>query len=334
MKTIAVIIPYFQRTSGLLAACVKSIIEQKLPDDTSISILIVDDESPVDPLSELAHLAFPANVSFEILTQKNAGPGAARNTGLNAVPEKTEFVAFLDSDDTWFEGHITTAMTALGDDGVFYFSDNFEDEGVTTFERTRYFGETDNSADWEVTDPRVNAFRFKNGMAFKTFLREYISQTSTVVYRYTKFKTLRFDPELRYSGEDHFFWLSIAESGQPVTFSKNVNGKRDKGVSLYRAAYSWDSPKALFRLLGNLMFWKRVGQKFKLDNEQKKVVEERVATARMGISYLIVRNGRQHRANSVNAIFSFAKIDPIGLAASPALIFKAMGLAKKGLLEF
>jgi succinoglycan biosynthesis protein ExoW len=54
----------------------------------------------------------------------------------------------------------------------------------------------------------------------------------------------------------------------------------------------------------------------------------------MGISYLIMRNGRRDRAKSVGAIFSFLKMDPLGIAQSPALIMKAIGLARKGLLEF
>ncbi|QND50263.1 glycosyltransferase [Rhizobium lusitanum] len=334
MKKIAAIIPFFQRKSGFLTAAVQSIIDQRLSDDARVHILIVNDESPIDPLSEISHLEFPDNVSFEIIAQENAGPAAARNNALDAVPVQTEFVAFLDSDDVWFEDHLRTAVTALGDEGVFYFSDNYEDRPVTTFEKTKYFSRAASAGDWEIVEPALNIFQFKPRLAFKAFIREYISQTSTVVYRFSKFKDLRFDSDLRYSGEDYFFWLSIANSGSPVTFSSNVNGDRDKGVSVYRDAYSWDSPKVLVRLLGNLLFWKRVGASFRLDDDDRRVLDEHINKTRMGISYLIMRNGRRDRAKSVGAIFSFLKMDPLGIAQSPALIMKAIGLARKGLLEF
>lgn len=64
---------------------------------TNIRIILVDDGS-VDrspTIIEGWQKRYPNQITY--LHQKNAGPGAARNRGLDAVT--TEWVTFIDSDD-------------------------------------------------------------------------------------------------------------------------------------------------------------------------------------------------------------------------------------------
>ena len=100
---IAVIIPYFQCESGILAKALNSVFLSEVASD--VHIILVDDQSPVSAKDELATLGstrFPVTV----IEQVNAGPGGARNTGLENLPAGTDYVAFLDSDDVWSPRHL------------------------------------------------------------------------------------------------------------------------------------------------------------------------------------------------------------------------------------
>lgn len=95
MPSVSVIIPIYN-TEPFLRQCLDSIIQQTLQ---NIEIICVDDgstDNSVIVLNEYAQQDFRVLV----ISQNNAGPGAARNTGLSLA--KGDYVIFLDSDD-WYE---------------------------------------------------------------------------------------------------------------------------------------------------------------------------------------------------------------------------------------
>lgn len=95
MIQVSVVIPVYN-TAAHLEQCLDSVAAQSMSD---IEIICVDDGSTDESPAILAQYA-AKDSRFHVITQINAGPGAARNTGLASV--KGEFVIFLDSDD-WFE---------------------------------------------------------------------------------------------------------------------------------------------------------------------------------------------------------------------------------------
>src|SRR5437867_5669970 len=113
MATVSVIVPFFQRQPGLLSNAIKSVCRQTI--DGSVDVLVVNDESPVNPDAEIPD-SLPANIRVRLLAQRNGGPGAARNRGLDQVSPETTYVAFLDSDDAWEPNHLRNAVAALGND--------------------------------------------------------------------------------------------------------------------------------------------------------------------------------------------------------------------------
>ena len=94
---ITVIIPYYQRTPGILAKALASIAAQQ-DSPLPVHVIVVDDASPVPAAAEIADIEGPP-YTLQVIVQPNGGPGAARNTGLDNAPKETKYIAFLDSDD-------------------------------------------------------------------------------------------------------------------------------------------------------------------------------------------------------------------------------------------
>ncbi len=89
--SVSAVIPAFNAEASL-ARAIESALAQTLPPD---EIIVVDDGSSDNTKAEAEK--FGKKVRY--LRQENGGPGQARNTGIQAA--KSEWVAFLDSDDEW-----------------------------------------------------------------------------------------------------------------------------------------------------------------------------------------------------------------------------------------
>lgn len=90
---VSVIIPMYN-SEKYIERCIKSIQNQTLKE---IEIIIVDDES-TDTSPNLCKTLASEDGRIHLVTQKNSGPGLARNRGM--AEAKGEYVAFVDSDDT------------------------------------------------------------------------------------------------------------------------------------------------------------------------------------------------------------------------------------------
>lgn len=97
MNRVYIIVPVFN-ADRYLRECLESIKKQS---DKNFICIMVDDGST--DTSEKICKDFAADDSFVLISQKNAGVSAARNTGLDYVYQnaaETDFVTFIDSDDT------------------------------------------------------------------------------------------------------------------------------------------------------------------------------------------------------------------------------------------
>lgn len=98
LANLAVIVPCY-RCADTLPRAVHSILDDA-PSD--LQIILVDDGSGDDTLSVCRALA-AQDKRVHVLQRPNGGASAARNTGLDAVPD-AEWVMFVDSDDELFCG--------------------------------------------------------------------------------------------------------------------------------------------------------------------------------------------------------------------------------------
>lgn len=89
---ISVVVPVYN-TEKTLPSCLDSLLGQTFAD---IEIICVDDGSPDNASAVLERYASDARV--KVISQKNAGLSAARNTGMAAACG--DIVCFVDSDDT------------------------------------------------------------------------------------------------------------------------------------------------------------------------------------------------------------------------------------------
>src|SRR5439155_11769103 len=94
IPTVSVIMPAYN-AQAYLSTAMDSVLRQTFPD---LELLVVDDGSTDDTV-DLARRYAARDSRVRVLTQRNAGPGPARNAAF-AVAEGQLF-AFLDSDDEW-----------------------------------------------------------------------------------------------------------------------------------------------------------------------------------------------------------------------------------------
>lgn len=104
---VSVVIPAYNR-AHLIGRAIASVLAQTYQ---RFEILVVDDASS-DPLPEA--LAATADPRLRcVVHPRNRGAAAARNTGIAAA--QGEFVAFLDSDDTWYPEKLAYQVSAMRD---------------------------------------------------------------------------------------------------------------------------------------------------------------------------------------------------------------------------
>jgi len=96
MNKISAIIPTYNRESFIVSA-LESVLQQTRQVD---EIIVVDDGSTDN--TEVLLRKYQDRIKY--IKQNNAGPAAARNTGL--LSSSGEYIAFLDSDDTWVSDKI------------------------------------------------------------------------------------------------------------------------------------------------------------------------------------------------------------------------------------
>jgi glycosyltransferase involved in cell wall biosynthesis len=108
-RTVSVVVPCFN-SLAYLPETVASILGQHHRD---LELVLVDDGGTDDLAGWVASQDDPR---IRLVRQDNAGPSAARNTG---IAESTgDLVAFLDSDDTWEPEFLTRLVARFDDDRV------------------------------------------------------------------------------------------------------------------------------------------------------------------------------------------------------------------------
>ena len=259
--SITVVIPFYQQQPGLLAGALKSVAAQQV--DAALRVIVVDDESPVPARGELL-LVPDLGIDVDIIHQRNAGPGAARNAALDAAAGKTDWVAFLDSDDRWRPNHLARALRALESGANVYFS-NLVHIGADqpAFERA---GRLDTVAKTAI-DKECGLWLYEGDMLTQVVMGNLIG-TPTVVYRLGRFADHRFRPEYRRAGEDYLFWMGLAVHQARFCFGTEATVDCGRGVNVYSGA-GWGTDGFARRLFDELLYRIASEHEFELTDDSR-----------------------------------------------------------------
>jgi teichuronic acid biosynthesis glycosyltransferase TuaG len=196
---VSVVIPFYW--AHYLSDAIQSVRAQTF---TDYELVVVDDGSP--DREEVAHLRLDVDARIRYLRQENQGPAAARNTALQAA--RGEFVAFLDSDDTWEPTYLQEQIDGLArDSGLDVIYCNALMMGQP---------ETDRRALMESTGPRELA-------TCTSLLREeYTVYLSGVVARRDLILAAGLFDERFVHGEDFDLWTRMLKRGARMGFQPRV----------------------------------------------------------------------------------------------------------------
>lgn len=109
---ISIIVPTYNRQTTL-PNTIQSIVKQIY---TNWELIIIDDGSAEDIRKLVNDYTLKDQRIKYLFNGGNKGPAAARNNGIRN--SNGEYIAFLDSDDEWFENHLNDSIKALLEENV------------------------------------------------------------------------------------------------------------------------------------------------------------------------------------------------------------------------
>ena len=191
MPTVTVLIPTFNR-QHMIANALQGVWAQTY---TDYEVIVVDDGSTDNTEQFLK----PWMSKIRYLKKENGGPSSARNVGLRQI--RTDFVAFLDSDDQWEPTHLQVVLEKFADDPRL---------GLVTTARLEMPSGNPR--------PRLPASSVQGDLYPLLFLRNFITTSGTLVKRECFDTVGLFKEDLMQVG-DYDMWLRIART-YPIAFVK------------------------------------------------------------------------------------------------------------------
>lgn len=209
---LSVIIPLYNN-ARFLRQCVESLYKQGI-DDPCFEVIIVDDGS-TDGGEILADKIALEHDNIKVLHQKNAGPGAARNTGMAIA--RGEYIHFVDADDFLLENGYRNVFDRL----INY------DADVVCFGYMKDASYGKKVADGEVTFfGEIRDFITKNPMKVavwnKMFKRSFLEKNHVCW------------PPLYYSEDTFFTWNLLRNNGTILVDNTKIYSYRSNDGSLER----------------------------------------------------------------------------------------------------
>lgn len=223
---VSVVVPTYNR-AHLIVRTIESVLAQTYRE---VELVIVDDGSK-DDTRALLERDYGKDARVRYVYKDNGGPASARNVGFRHA--RGEYVALLDSDDTWYpwklalqiacmERHRELGMTWTDMEMIDPAGNVVDPRHLRTmyrayrwFPNEQLFARSTPLAE-EVPElaATVGDAQLRTGDIFSPMIMGNLVHTSTVVLRRERLESVRgFDESLRYSGEDYDFHLRTTREG-------------------------------------------------------------------------------------------------------------------------
>lgn len=203
-----------------IAGAIKSAYNQTI-DKNKYEILVVDDGG-VDNTDKIVEDLKREGLKFRYLKKKNGGTASARNFGVKN--SQSEFIAFLDGDDTYMPKKLEASMEymLMGDNIGIVYSDYIE----------KY--------------PDKMKLRLKQNFTVDALFKSCIISTNSVIRRSAYDFVGGFDETFKYV-EDYDFWCRIAMSGffalrvpEPLFYYNCRQDSKTNSTKLEKIQPEWD----------------------------------------------------------------------------------------------
>jgi succinoglycan biosynthesis protein ExoW len=319
--TVAAIIPYFQRTPGLLTACVKSILNQSGGHDCRV--VVADDESPISAEDELS-AEIRRDERVIIARQRNAGPGAARNLALDNVPVGTRYVALMDSDDEWRDGFLDAAVPVMDQGYDLFFADS------------RRYHQPESRFSWNL-NPELNlggqghrpvkganaTYEFQGDIFDFVLRRSNILGPSTTIYRMAIHPDLRFSTRL-FNGQDRLFKLHLVQRVRKAAFTTREFGIEGEGVNIFDSA-AWGGRKSLSLLSSYIQLPKTILAEVTMVPDQQRFVRGQLDKSRQAFIASMVHLLAKGEKLPMDVVTRTFRADPMSWALLLPNLLRVLG---------
>jgi len=259
---ISVVIPTLNRCD-LLCAAVESVVSQTLQPS---QIIVVDDGSR-DNTSAVVAKRFP---DVDLIQQSNHGVSHARNRGIEAAT--SEWVAFLDSDDRWFENKLAVQMSAINSSPEYRLC-HCDEQWIRNGKRVN----------------PMNKHQKRGGDIFKFCLPLCAISPSAVIIHRSLFDEVGVFDESLPACEDYDLWLRICCSN-PVLFVDKALLAKTGGHKDQLSKKHWGMDRFRLQALGKLL------RSHALNDEQ-----HALAKSTFTQKFQILLNGSRKRGNDAFA---------------------------------
>ena len=312
MAKLTVIIPFYQKEPGILRRALTSVFAQRFRD---FDVIVVDDESPYPPDGDLIAFSEEDQARVRVVRQENAGPGGARNTGLDHVSPGTEFVAFLDSDDTWTPDHLAIAHAAMT-----HFSAECYFASITGGDAFYYhFGVEDLARTEAVVrlndDPLIIEIPDLTQVMLKNW--SFLHLSAMVIGR-PVFERVRFDAALRLAAEDVLFFCDCVLSARRVVLSGAAGAVRGEGINIFHGVDN-DSPQFLRQQFNTWVALDRLEGRFAERPAEVASLRSYKQTARQQALWSQARRVKRRKMPQFDMLARWAMRDPRILASAVGL---------------
>ncbi len=127
---VSVVIPTYNR-SRIVESAIRSALSQTFKD---YEVIVVDDGSTDGTVEYLESLHLP----IKIISKKNGGVASARNAGIKEA--QGDYIAFLDSDDSWLPDKLKAQVEYLyaNPDTPLVYTDEYIEVNGETLQNTRF----------------------------------------------------------------------------------------------------------------------------------------------------------------------------------------------------